>query len=92
MNGPELTIIAPALIWLLKLPTFSGFEILEWLRAQKIGRDLEVAVLSGSEHDSDVSRALALGASAYYVKPVSVDQLRARFSRHVETQSARGAA
>src|SRR3954449_11136995 len=39
----------PDLVFLdLKLPTFSGFEILTWIREQKM-EPLDVLVLSGSE-------------------------------------------
>ena len=47
--------------------------------AVALGEAADVAVLSGSEHASDIQRAHALGASAYYVKPLSVEQLRTRF-------------
>ena len=71
----------PDLIFLdLKIPTFTGFEVLTWIRQQHFEPLLDVAVLSGSEHVSDIQRAHNLGASAYYVKPLSVEQLRARFS------------
>ena len=70
----------PDLIFLdLKIPTFTGFEILAWIRDRHFQPPLDVAVLSGSEHASDIQRAHALGASAYYVKPLSVEQLRTRF-------------
>jgi CheY-like chemotaxis protein len=72
----------PDMIFLdLKIPTFSGFEVLAWIRDRHIDPPLDVAVLSGSEHASDIQRAHSLGASAYYVKPLSVEQLRARFDR-----------
>lgn len=75
-NGARL----PDMIFLdLKIPTFSGFEVLGWIRERHIDPPLDVAVLSGSEHASDIQRAHSLGASAYYVKPLSVEQLRARF-------------
>ena len=64
----------------LKIPTFSGFEVLAWIRDRHFDPPLDVAVLSGSEHATDIQRAHALGASAYYVKPLSVEQLRARFN------------
>ncbi len=68
----------PDLVFLdLKLPSFSGFEILGWLREQAYALP-EIEVLSGSEQQSDVDRALELGATAYSVKPVSSDQLAKR--------------
>jgi CheY-like chemotaxis protein len=70
----------PDLIFLdLKIPTFTGFEVLAWIGQQHFEPPLDVAVLSGSEHAIDVQRAHALGASGYYVKPLSVEQLRGRF-------------
>jgi CheY-like chemotaxis protein len=80
----------PDLVFLdLKLPTFSGFEILAWLREQKLDVPLEVVVLSGSEHASDVERAMDLGASAYLVKPVAAEQLRDRILRVSATRPAK---
>ena len=71
----------PDLVFLdLKMPAMSGFEVLGWMRERPFQPTLDVAVLSGSEHATDVERATALGASAYYVKPISVESLRARFS------------
>src|SRR5688572_5943868 len=70
----------PDLIFLdLKIPTFTGFEVLAWIRERHFDPPLDVAVLSGSEHASDIQRAHALGATGYYVKPISVEQLRGRF-------------
>jgi CheY-like chemotaxis protein len=78
----------PDLVFLdLKMPTMTGFEVLTWIRSRSFGRPLDVAVLSGSEHASDVERATALGASAYYVKPISVELLRARFAAWHQKQS-----
>ena len=59
----------------LKLPRRSGFEVLEWLRAQPGLRRLPVVVLTGSRESVDVNRALDLGANSYLVKPVGFDDL-----------------
>ena len=67
----------PDIVFLdLKLPSFSGFDILEWVRQQEWTTPLRVVVLSGSEHASDVTRAESLGAVAYLVKPIATEQLR----------------
>ena len=74
------TSACPDLVFLdLKMPAMTGFEVLEWIQQHPIIPPLDVAVLSGSEHASDVERAHRLGATAYYVKPLSVANLRDRF-------------
>ena len=81
----------PDLVFLdLKIPTFNGFEVLAWIREQQFEPPLDVAVLSGSEHATDIQRAHLLGASGYYVKPVSIEQLRARFQDWVAKQGSPG--
>jgi len=66
----------PILVLLdLKLPRRSGFEVLEWLRAQPgLGR-LRVVVLTSSKESVDIDRAYELGANSYLVKPVGLEQL-----------------
>jgi len=59
----------------LKLPRRSGFEVLEWLRAQPgIGR-MRVVVLTSSKESADIDRAHEIGANSYLVKPVGLEQL-----------------
>ncbi len=68
----------PALILLdLMLPRRSGFEVLEWLRAQPGLRRIPVVVLTSSEQAVDLERAYDLGANSYLVKPVMGDALTA---------------
>lgn len=59
----------------LKLPRRSGFEILEWLRAQPGLQRLPVIVFSSSEQPADIHRAYELGANSYLVKPVRFEEL-----------------
>ena len=77
----EGTLPVPDLLFVdLKLPVYSGFEVLEWINQHPFSPPLDIAVLSGSEHASDVERASALGAAVYLVKPISVERLQARFA------------
>ncbi len=89
--------VHPDLVFLdLKMPAMTGFEVLQWIRENPFNPPLDVAVLSGSEHANDVARAKALGATGYYVKPLSVQHLRARFDawreKHDPTAAASAAA
>lgn len=66
----------PALILLdLKLPRRSGFEVLQFARAQTATRHTPVVVLTSSNQHDDIKRAYELGANSYLVKPVSRDAL-----------------
>jgi CheY-like chemotaxis protein len=68
----------PGLILLdLKLPRYSGFEVLEMIRSSDVTRRTPVVVLTSSNQEHDIRRAYDLGANAYLVKPVGGDALTA---------------
>lgn len=59
----------------LKMPKKTGFEVLEWVRKEKSLERLPILIISSSEEERDIQEAQRLGASAYMVKPLSVDAL-----------------
>lgn len=68
--------VYPALILLdLKMPTMSGLEALQALRADPLGRLIPVVVLTTSEMPSDIARAYEGGANAYLQKPMAFSDL-----------------
>jgi CheY-like chemotaxis protein len=68
----------PCLLLLdLKLPGASGFDFLNWVRANPKFQRLPVVVLTNSTNNSDIDRAYALGANSYLAKPVELDAFRA---------------
>jgi len=72
----------PLLILLdLRLPRLSGFEVLEWIRERSELDRVIVVVLTNSDHVPDVSKAHALGANSYLVKPGTSDELVAMVKR-----------
>lgn len=81
----------PDLVFLdLKMPQLSGFEVLSWIRDHPFVPPLDIAVLSGSEDAADVTRATALGATGYYVKPILVQQLKTRLATWEEKTAQAG--
>jgi CheY-like chemotaxis protein len=68
----------PCLLLLdLKLPGASGFDLLNWVRANPKFQRLPVVVLTNSTNNSDIDRAYSLGANSYLTKPVELDGFRA---------------
>ena len=66
----------PGLVLLdLKMPRATGWDILSWIRANDLLKDLPVIVLSGSELQEDRARAYAVGANSYLVKPPNFKSL-----------------
>ncbi len=59
----------------LKMPRMDGFDFLKWLRQTEAFAKIPVLVFTASISREDKSRAMAEGASSYFVKPASFDAL-----------------
>ncbi len=65
----------PAVLLLdIKMPRMDGLEVLTQLRHEVRYKALPIVILSSSREESDLARSWDLGANAYVVKPVDVDQ------------------
>ena len=83
----------PALIVLdLMLPSMSGFEVLEQLRASAATRDIAVLMLSARKDEPDRIRGLSLGADDYLAKPFSPQELVLRVGAILRRASGTGTA
>ncbi len=65
----------PAVVLLdIKMPRMDGLEVLTRMREDEHLRRVPVVILSSSHEESDLARSWDLGANAYVIKPVDVDQ------------------
>jgi two-component system response regulator len=65
----------PAVLLLdIKMPRMDGMEVLRSIRADERLKTMPVVILSSSREESDLARSWDLGANAYVVKPVDIDQ------------------
>jgi two-component system response regulator len=73
-DGAATDLARPRLVLLdLKLPRFSGLEVLRRIKAHPATRNLPVVVMTSSALDSDIATSFELGANSYVVKPVDFD-------------------
>lgn len=76
----DLSIPRPDVILLdLNMPVMNGFEFLEeFNKLSPIEKDdTKVVVVTSSESDSDIKKALELGAAEYLIKPLKDEKLSA---------------
>jgi CheY-like chemotaxis protein len=65
----------PAVVLLdIKMPRMNGLDVLTEMRSQEKLKRIPVVILSSSREESDLARSWDLGANAYVIKPVDVDQ------------------
>lgn len=65
----------PAVVLLdIKMPRMNGLDVLTEMRSQEKMKRIPVVILSSSREESDLARSWDLGANAYVIKPVDVDQ------------------
>jgi chemosensory pili system protein ChpA (sensor histidine kinase/response regulator) len=72
----------------IEMPRLDGFELTRTLRAQEAYRDLPIVIISSRAGEKHRSRALALGATEYLVKPFQEDALVALVGRLTSNRAA----
>jgi two-component system response regulator len=73
--GRDPTLVPVVMLLDLNLPKIDGFEVLRRIRADDRTRQLRVVVLTSSRQDEIIVTTIALGASSYVRKPISVPEL-----------------
>jgi DNA-binding response OmpR family regulator len=80
-NNPHLLILD------INMPEVSGLDLLEFLRRRPQWKELPILMLSSESADITVDQALQLGADAYIMKPVTIEELEkamtTAFQKHV---------
>jgi CheY-like chemotaxis protein len=59
----------------INMPEVTGIDLLEFLRRRPEWKALPVVMLSSEAADVVVDQALAMGADAYVMKPVTIEEL-----------------
>lgn len=78
--------LAPDLLILdVLLPFLDGFSVLAELRKAPATAALPVLMLTGKTRESDIVKALDMGANDYLVKPFQPAELTARINRLLRT-------
>ncbi|MEH7501800.1 response regulator [Neobacillus drentensis] len=66
------------------MPVMDGIEILQKVKKVEKERNIHVLMLTGRKSESDIERALKLGADDYVTKPFSIKELQARIERLIK--------
>ncbi|MEH7072505.1 diguanylate cyclase [Neobacillus drentensis] len=66
------------------MPVMDGIEILQKVKTIEKRRDIHVFMLTGRKSESDIERALKLGADDYMTKPFSIKEFQARIERLIK--------
>ncbi|HNK63552.1 MAG TPA: response regulator, partial [Anaerolineales bacterium] len=59
----------------INMPEVTGLDMLEFLRRRSEWKNLPIIMLSSEAADVMVEKAMQLGADAYTMKPVTIDEL-----------------
>ena len=89
MEGYRLAFTSQASAILLdfNMPNGQGDYVLGRLKDNPVTRDIPVVVITGMRDKMLERRMLAMGATAFFVKPVSFDVLREHLSKYIDILS-----
>lgn len=59
----------------INMPEVTGLDMIEFLRRRSESKNIPIIMLSSEAADSMVDRAMELGADAYVMKPVTIEEL-----------------
>jgi CheY-like chemotaxis protein len=80
---------APIVCFLdIKMAAMTGFDLLQWIRAQRTLDSVPVIMFSSSDHPADVDMARELGAQGYLKKYPSVGAMQTVLEQAVEFAQA----
>ena len=83
-NMPDLILLD------IMMPTMSGFEVCERLKADKETREIPVIFLSALHKVSDKVRAFSLGGVDYITKPFQLEEVLVRVETHLALRKPSG--
>ncbi len=69
----------------INMPDINGLELIGFVRSNPAYKDIPLVIVSTEKSDEDKKRGLALGASAYVVKPFSKEELMSAVTRAMES-------
>ena len=83
----QLSRLQPDVVLLdVMLPGIDGFDVLQHIRQTPHLQSIAVIMLTAKGRDVEITKGLALGASAYITKPFSTRDLLNEVRRHTEPQ------
>ena len=71
------------------MPGINGFDVLTRLKDDPETKAIPVIMLTGKDDDESKEIAARLKNSDYIVKPVEIDELRARIARVIKNPSSK---
>jgi putative two-component system response regulator len=72
----------------LNMSRMNGFEVLEAMKADPVGSDIAVIILTNYDEIDNEIRGLELGAVDYIRKPLNIRSLRKRLELHINLKNA----
>lgn len=68
----------PSIVFLdLNMPGLTGFDVLAFLRREPRLEEVPVIVVTSDDQPESAQRAMQIGATAYVIKPITLDVLEA---------------